>query len=88
MTIDEIIGRKVRAARLELGLSQSALAESIGVTFQQVQKYEKGVNRIAASTLYGIAKALRRPIDSFFPLRAKSKANLMAGTAEIGRDGA
>jgi transcriptional regulator with XRE-family HTH domain len=57
-SVDEHIGARVRARRLELRISQERLANDIGVTFQQVQKYEKGVNRIAASTLVDIAAAL------------------------------
>jgi transcriptional regulator with XRE-family HTH domain len=56
--LDQAIGRRVRARRLECGISQSALAEQIGLTFQQVQKYEKGTNRIGAGRLVKIAAAL------------------------------
>lgn len=65
--LDTKIGAAVRACRLENGVSQEKLAEALGVTFQQVQKYERGVNRIAASRLYDIAKALRQPIKRFLP---------------------
>jgi transcriptional regulator with XRE-family HTH domain len=64
--IDEYIGIAVRSHRKELGLSQIALAKAIGVTFQQVQKYEKGANRIGAGRLSAIAKALQVPVTSFF----------------------
>ncbi len=56
----------MRARRLELGMSQETLAGLLGITFQQVQKYEKGVNRIAASRLYDIANVLEVPAASFF----------------------
>jgi transcriptional regulator with XRE-family HTH domain len=60
------LGAGVRSRRLEIGMSQEKLAELIGVTFQQIQKYEKGVNRIAAGRLYAIASALDTPVASFF----------------------
>lgn len=64
--IDKKLGQRVRARRLEIGMSQERLAELLGVTFQQVQKYEKGVNRIAASRLHDIAGSLDMPIARFF----------------------
>jgi transcriptional regulator with XRE-family HTH domain len=63
--MDYVLGRKLRVARTEAGLSQQALAERLGITFQQVQKYEKGANRIAASRLVSIAAAVDRPISYF-----------------------
>lgn len=63
--MDYVLGRKLRLARTEAGLSQQALAERLGITFQQVQKYEKGANRIAASRLVSIAAAVDRPISYF-----------------------
>jgi transcriptional regulator with XRE-family HTH domain len=63
---DEEVGRRVRSRRLECRLSQTELADKIGVTFQQVQKYEKGVNRIGAGRLQRIAEALDVPITFFF----------------------
>lgn len=64
--VDKRMGQRVRSRRLELGMSQERLAELLGVTFQQIQKYEKGVNRIAASRLFDIAGALTVPISYFF----------------------
>jgi transcriptional regulator with XRE-family HTH domain len=60
------VGRRVRAFRLQKGLSQEKLADQLGVTFQQVQKYEKGTNRIAAGRLQRIAEILEIPITEFF----------------------
>ena len=60
------IGRKIRALRLQRGLSQTTLADGIGLTFQQVQKYEKGTNRIGASRLQHIASIQQVPISFFF----------------------
>lgn len=64
--VDKKIGQRVRARRLEIGMSQERLAELLGVTFQQVQKYEKGVNRIAASRLFDISAALDMSVAKFF----------------------
>jgi transcriptional regulator with XRE-family HTH domain len=65
--VDEYVGKRVRALRKERRLSQGALGERIGVTFQQVQKYEKGTNRVSASTLYDIARALQVPYEDLLP---------------------
>ena len=64
--VNILIGKKMRSLRRSLNLSQSALGNKIGVSFQQVQKYEKGINSISASTLYGIAIHLNTPITYFF----------------------
>lgn len=64
--IDKRIGNNIRSARLAAGLSQTALGDKVGVTFQQVQKYEKGINRVSASTLYTLSQALAASVDSFF----------------------
>lgn len=64
--IDTYVGSRVRMRRQLLGLSQERLAEQIGVTFQQVQKYEKGMNRIGASRLQRIAEVLSTPPSFFF----------------------
>jgi len=60
--IDRQVGELIRDRRKELGLSQTALAEALGVTFQQVQKYENGSNRISASRLVAISEALSLPV--------------------------
>ena len=64
--IDKHIGERIRYRRILLGLSQQRLAQQIGLTFQQIQKYEKGVNRISASRLLEIAMVLGVPINYFF----------------------
>jgi len=64
--IDVFVGSRVRSRRLGRRLSQGKLGESIGVTFQQVQKYENGINRISASNLYKIAMALGVDVSYFF----------------------
>jgi transcriptional regulator with XRE-family HTH domain len=65
--IDVEIAAKLRALRKERGLSQTALGAAAGVTFQQIQKYETGANRVSASRLYKLAKALDTPVADFFP---------------------
>lgn len=60
------VGQQLRRRRLLLGLSQSEVADSLQVTFQQVQKYERGTSRINASRLYELAMALKVPVDYFF----------------------
>jgi transcriptional regulator with XRE-family HTH domain len=63
---DAHIGQRVRAKRLELGLSQTTVANVLGVTFQQIQKYENGKNRISAGRLWQLAKLFKVPVDYFF----------------------
>jgi len=63
---DRDVGRRVKLRRLELGLSQTDLADALGLTFQQVQKYEKGANRIGAGRLKRIADILKVPVSFFF----------------------
>src|SRR4051794_14146809 len=71
---DVAIGERLRALRLDRGLSQDALAGAIGVTFQQLQKYEKGANRVSAGRLLAIAAALKVPIMAFYG-GAQARAN-------------
>jgi len=63
---DVDVGRRIRAQRLVCRMSQTELANSLGVTFQQVQKYEKGVNRVGAGRLARIAEVLNVPVSFFF----------------------
>lgn len=64
--VDAHVGKKLRMARLSLGKSQSELANEAGVSFQQVQKYEKGTNRISASRLFEFSKLLGVDVAYFF----------------------
>ena len=64
--IDKQVGVRIRAARQAAKVSQTSLAEALGITFQQVQKYENGANRVGASRLAEIAKTLRVPVSYFF----------------------
>ena len=70
---DNELGIRIRLRRVELGISQSDLAAKLGVTFQQVQKYEKGVNRVGASRLQQVATALDVPVTFFFDGDGKSR---------------
>jgi transcriptional regulator with XRE-family HTH domain len=64
--IDTQVGSRVRLRRMTIGMSQERLGEMLGLTFQQVQKYEKGVNRIGAGRLFDVARILGVPIDYFY----------------------
>lgn len=64
--VDVYVGGRVRMRRLEIGMSQQALGDAIGVTFQQMQKYERGANRISASRLWAMSVTLGAPVSYFF----------------------
>lgn len=64
--VDVHVGARIRLRRRLLGLSQEKLAEALGLTFQQVQKYERGSNRVSASKLYEISRTLQAPVSFFY----------------------
>ncbi len=64
---DIYVGSRIRMRRKMLGLSQEKLGERLGITFQQIQKYEKGTNRVGASRLQAMSDALEVPVAYFFP---------------------
>lgn len=64
--VDVHVGKRLRLRRTILGMSQESLGDSIGVTFQQVQKYERGINRMGASRLYDFSRVLQVPVSFFF----------------------
>ena len=64
--IDEHVGKKLKLIRIHLGLSQQELGRLIGITFQQIQKYEKGVNRISCGKIYELSRVLNIPVSYFF----------------------
>jgi transcriptional regulator with XRE-family HTH domain len=64
--IDQAVSKNIRARRVFLGISQQQLGEALGVSIQQVQKYEKATNRISSGNLYKIAKFLKSPLEYFF----------------------
>jgi transcriptional regulator with XRE-family HTH domain len=78
--VDRHVGNRMRMRRLLVGMSQEKLGEMLGITFQQVQKYEKGSNRVSASRLFQVAKVLSVPVQFFFDeLQSEGSA---AGFAE------
>jgi transcriptional regulator with XRE-family HTH domain len=83
--IDVHVGSRVRLRRNMLGLSQEKLGASVGLTFQQVQKYERGTNRISAGRLHDLSRALDVPIAFFYDTHDPVKPPAMAGVAEPGR---
>ncbi len=64
--VDAVVGQTIRVLRLQQHLSQTALGKTVGVSFQQIQKYENGTNRVGASRLVQIAQALHVPLDALF----------------------
>ena len=80
--VDAHVGSRVRLRRMLLGMSQERLGESMGLTFQQVQKYEKGVNRVGASRLFQISKILDVPVQFFFEEAPQLDGNTPTGLAE------
>jgi transcriptional regulator with XRE-family HTH domain len=81
--IDVHVGSRVRLRRMMLSMSQEKLGESLGITFQQIQKYEKGTNRIGASRLQHIARVLSVPVSYFFEdAPGQLEGDTAAGLAE------
>ncbi len=80
--IDKHVGRRLRWRRRELKFSQESLAERLGVTFQQIQKYERGANRISAGRLFELAKVLDTTISYFFQGADAVTEALNRGVAE------
>ena len=77
--VDVYAGSRMRAIRIAKGVSQEKLGESLGITFQQVQKYEKGVNRMSASRLHAVCEALGIPITDLFPDAGRDAFDAGAG---------
>jgi transcriptional regulator with XRE-family HTH domain len=88
--VDIHVGGRVRFRRMLLGMSQEKLGERLGLTFQQVQKYEKGINRIGASRLYDLSQVLGVPVQFFYdeaPVQyeqGRTSREVAAGFAETG----
>ena len=85
--IDVHVGTRVRLRRTLLGMSQEKLGESLGLTFQQVQKYERGANRIGASRLFDLSRVLDVPVSFFFDdmsdaIKAQTPSILAGGGLE------
>ena len=78
--VDRHVGLRIRMRRKELGVSQEKLAEALGLTFQQVQKYERAANRVSASKLFEIARALETSVSYFYEgLGANAELDLPGG---------
>ena len=80
--VDKYVGSRVRMRRIMLGMSQEKLGEGLGITFQQIQKYEKGTNRVGASRLQAIASILNVPIAFFFEGAPGHETGAATGMAE------
>src|SRR5256885_4646469 len=78
--VDVHVGARVRLRRTLLGMSQEKLGDAIGLTFQQVQKYERGANRIGASRLYDLSRVLDVPVSYFF--EEFGETSPVSGTSE------
>lgn len=80
--VDVHVGSRVRLRRMLLGMSQEKLGEHLGLTFQQIQKYEKGINRIGASRLFDLAKVLGVPVQFFYEELPTASSDRIAGFAD------
>jgi transcriptional regulator with XRE-family HTH domain len=80
--IDAHVGSRVRSRRVLLGLSQEKLGGALGLTFQQIQKYERGANRIGASRLFNLSRALDVPVSYFFDAISPEIVPARPGTIE------
>jgi transcriptional regulator with XRE-family HTH domain len=80
---DKVLGQRLRARRLELRISQAELGKTLGVSFQQIQKYEKGINRIGAARLTEVAAALDTNIDYFLGDLGKNETAQKSEIAEF-----
>ena len=78
--VDIYVGRRLRQRRTMLGMNQNALAKALGLSFQQIQKYERGVNRIGSSRLYHLSQILDVPIGYFFEGAPKVGARRVNGS--------
>ena len=83
--VDIYVGSRLKLRRLIIGISQKKMAEKLGITFQQVQKYENGINRISASRLWDISKLLKVQVEYFFDgmnesIQAQSPRSLRKNT--------
>lgn len=76
--IDSYVGKKLKEKRKKFGLTQTELSKQVGISFQQIQKYETGQNRISASMLFKMSNILKVKLDYFFPTK-----NQLLATEEI-----
>ncbi len=86
--MDIHVGQRLRVRRALLGLSQEKLADAIGLTFQQIQKYERGANRVSAGRLYDLSKILDVPVSYFFEQFGQNPSDVsVQGMADNDQDG-
>lgn len=83
--IDIYVGQRLRLRRMLIGMSQEKLGEAVGLTFQQIQKYERGANRIGASRLYRMAQILSIPVSFFYSEMPSQALTGIPGFAEAGQ---
>ncbi len=83
--VDVHVGKRVRHRRWMVGMTQQQLAEKVGIKFQQIQKYETGMNRVSASRLWDIAENLSVPVSFFFEGLAEA-GSLAASTSDVPGD--
>lgn len=82
--VDVHVGSRVRMRRTLLGMSQEKLGKALGLTFQQIQKYERGANRIGSSRLYKLSKILDVPVEFFFEDMQDSSGRRVRGMSDSG----
>lgn len=80
--VDVFVGQRLRELRMLAGLSQSDVASALGLTFQQLQKYERGFNRVSASRLFKLAQFFRVPVSVFFDGLEEQRSHAEAGNRE------
>lgn len=80
---DQTIGARIRMHRMHKGISQEKLGDALGITFQQVQKYERGTNRISASRLFEVAHCLNIPVGQFYEDLAPGHRAPLANGADV-----
>ena len=83
--IDVHVGSRVRLRRMLLGMSQEKLGEHLGLTFQQIQKYEKGINRIGASRLFDLSNVLGVPVQFFYEELPVTEGDGAAAAGQVRR---
>ena len=82
--VDHIVGQNIRIFRMARGMSQTGLGEAVGVTFQQIQKYENGTNRVGSSRLVNIAAALQVPVGRLFDNAVQTDEGSLNGALVTG----
>ncbi len=85
--VDRLVGQRIRARRLARGITQQGLAKALGISYQQVQKYENGTNRISAGRLFVLARLLGADVAEFFPSKEEAtEADRVGSLVEFSED--